>query len=177
MSKVITFSRTFPAYHPKAGEPTRFIEKVYAGLADILPEFEIPNAANDHWDWHEYYNCSKPKFHTIRAGDRWKVGDKFSPRVWSGKPYNSKQIIIAPDIEIKKIWEFEIENKGNHITYYLDGLDIFQYYPKENAHVNSDTFHDLAKNDGLTQNDIVNWFGFKPFIGQIICWNENVEYS
>lgn len=28
MSRVITFSRTYPSYHPKAGQPTYFVEKV-----------------------------------------------------------------------------------------------------------------------------------------------------
>src|SRR5690242_11147919 len=112
MSRVITFSRTFPSYHPKAGQPTHVIEKLYAGLADTIPQFKIPNDANEYWDWHEYYNCKLPKYHTIRGGHRWKVGDSFSPRIWSGKPYASKQIIIAPDIQIKQIWDVEADEDG-----------------------------------------------------------------
>jgi hypothetical protein len=30
--KVITFSRTYPSYHPKAGQPTYFVEKVWSSL-------------------------------------------------------------------------------------------------------------------------------------------------
>ena len=122
MSKVITFSRVFPAYHPKKGQPTFFVEKIWQSFG-INPLFPSPSLSihNTHLPYdivhlvgddlvylHEY----DPKHHTIRAGNRWKVGDKFSPRVWSGKPYNSKQIIIAPDIEIKKVWEFEINENG-----------------------------------------------------------------
>jgi hypothetical protein len=167
MSKVITFSRLFPAYHPKKGEPTFFIEKLYASLADTTNDFQIPNDANDYWDWYEYYNCNSPKHHTIRAGNRWKVGDKFSPRVWSGKPYNSKQIILAPDIEIKSVWEITTSEFGEFKIgeRYLEGED----------------FEDVAKNDGLDSVDLFNWFiqnpkKPKPFTGQIICWNESIQY-
>jgi hypothetical protein len=31
MSRVLTFSRVFPAYHPKAGQPTGFVEKIWKG--------------------------------------------------------------------------------------------------------------------------------------------------
>lgn len=36
----------------------------------------------------------------------------------------------------------------------------------------------IAKNDGLEQQDLYDWFhpAKKPFIGQIICWNEHIEY-
>lgn len=39
---------------------------------------------------------SDQKHHTIRAGNRFKTGDYFSPRVWSGSPYNSKQLNMRP---------------------------------------------------------------------------------
>lgn len=166
MSKVITFSRVFPAYHPKKGQPTYFIEKIYAGIADSTTDFKIPNDANDYWDWYEYYNCVLPKHHTIRAGNRWKVGDKFSPRVWSGKPYNSKQIIIAPDIEIKKIWDIKVFDK----SFFING-----------NFCNVDIMDSIIKNDGLSVDDFYDWFekplkDSKESIFQIICWNNEIDY-
>lgn len=163
MAKVITFSRTFPSYHPKAGEPTYFVEKLWASLGDSyfdqLADEERqfnPRLSLDSFD---------PKHHTIRAGHRWKVGDWFSPRVWSGKPYNTKQIIIAPDIQIKKIWDFSI-HAGR---YFIDD--------KPATNWNANYHSDLALNDGLTVEDMQAWFKFpKPFEGQIICWNESIEY-
>lgn len=159
MSKVITFSRTFPSYHPRAGQPTFFVEKILAGLSDMhYPDFKIPKEFKNY-DWYEYYNCNQPKYHTMRAGHQWKVGDKFSPRIWSGKPYNSKQIIIAPDIEIKKVWDFEIKN---NMVLVNDKSTIAEL---------------IAINDGLNNKDFKEWFQFpKPFEGQIICWNESIEY-
>lgn len=54
---------------------------------------------------HDKFINGFSKEHTIRKGKRWKVGDKFSPRIWSGKPYKSKQIILAPDTEIKQVFD------------------------------------------------------------------------
>lgn len=110
------------------------------------------------------------KHHTIRRGYRWKVGDKFSPRVWSGKPYQSKQIIIAPDIEIKKIWDVEI--------FMLEGR-LHAGIPEANNIHRLLPLNQIAKNDGLTFEDMRDWFNVKEgkhFHGQILCWNENIEY-
>lgn len=40
----------------------------------------------------------------------------------------------------------------------------------------------IAANDGITPEDFIAWFSIHPkkkgmeFCGQIICWNENIEY-
>jgi len=167
MSKVMTFSRTFPASHPKAGEPTFFVEKILnsvmpknkhdlINLKDLQPEVkfivsEVILAIEGVF-----------KHHTIRAGNNWKVGDKFSPRVWSGKPYNSPQITIALDIEIVKVWKFECDIEG---VFYLDGkwIDV--------------TSSELPENDGLDTDDLLDWFPVgKVFSGQILCWNKDIKY-
>lgn len=164
MAKVITFSRTFPAYHPRKGDPTYFVEKFWESIGLPGKEycFNLPD---------EYQNLLRsdsksvwPKFHTIRSGFRWGAGDKFSPRVWSGKPYQSKQIIIAPDIEIKKIWHFEKDPIGKNFI--LNGIEK-----------SPDSLLEIAKNDGLELSDLLLWFKYpNPFSGQIICWNENISY-
>lgn len=147
MSRVITFSKTFPAYHPKAGQPTHFVEKLWKCFGiNALEDFT-------------------PKCHTIRAGHRWKVGDKFSPRVWSGKPYRSPQIIFSKDIEIKKVWDFEIKPTEKYARYYVNGKEM----------VCTD-FAKLAMNDGLDPGDFEDWFQYKAMQGQIICWDENISY-
>jgi hypothetical protein len=172
MARVITFSRTFPKGHPKEGKPTYFVEKFWASLVD--QEIEFP----EFWSGWFDLNCNypfdgnnfpdtNPKNHTIRSGNRWKVGDKFSPRVWSGKPYQSKMIQFAPDIEIKKIWEFE--------------MDLCGVYSIDKFYVDPDDYGKLALNDGLTEIEMHHWFmpnynKPKEFRGQIICWNENINY-
>lgn len=170
MSRVITFSRYFPAYHPKKGQPTYFVEQLLnsIGWYEIMGNdtaFEV--GFLDSLD----LDIEGLKHHTIRAGNRWKVGDTFSPRVWSGKPYNSPQIIIAPDIEIVKIWDFAMDLNG---VYSINGHYLGE---DENA---IETI--LAKNDGFSDpHDMFKWFMPKyqkpvEFKGQILCWNDTVTY-
>jgi hypothetical protein len=176
MSKIITFSRVYPSYHPRRGEPTYFMEKIwrsfplstsYYDLITLNPDKE--QIAEDVWksvlmNWASV----TPKHHTIRAGNRFKAGDKFSPRVWSGKPYNSKQIVIAPDITVVSVWKFEIDQNG---VYSING-----------KYIDEQTEYNLAMNDGLTEMDMQFWFipdfkkWNKTFVGQVICWSENVNY-
>lgn len=72
--KVITLSKTFPAYHPRAGEPTGFADAFLSGR----------------------------KIHTIRANENgyYKPGDIVSVRQWSGKPYASKQVVLRDGVKI-----------------------------------------------------------------------------
>lgn len=96
------------------------------------------------------------KWHTIRLGHRFKEGEYFSPRVWSGKPYNSKQIVLAPDVMVKKVWSFY--------------KDPWQWKIPG-------TVEELSKNDGLSLVDFLDWFDSKkPFDGQIICWSDKIQY-
>jgi hypothetical protein len=170
MAKVITFSMVFPAYHPKAGQPTYFVEKFYNSLFSRNNLMDYPKGLEIN------ERVLEMKNHTIRGGNRWKVRDKFSPRVWgdninpkSGKkgPYQSNQIILCEDVEIKKIWDFEINEYGF----------VFINNKPEINPILTGLIDKLAKNDGLENSDLLNWFKYpKPFKGQIICWNESVNY-
>ena len=170
MSRVITFSRVFPAHHPKAGQPTFFVEKIWASRG--FPEHfrTLESLKNEAFNYFSKFK-DVPKHHTIRQGRRWQVGQKFSPRVWSGKPYQSKQIIIGPDIEIVKTWDIDmIRNENGTINVTIaKSLD-----PRLNV---------VSANDGLSPEDFNDWFNTNPkfrkekkFVGQIICWNHNVNY-
>ncbi len=168
MSKVITFSTAFPKYHPKAGQPTYFVERLHKSLDGYreIERLEVTPDLMPFFNFAEYGNCD-PKHHTIRSGNRWKVGDKFSPRIWSEIPYQSKQIIIAPDIEIKKIYDFYIDPLSG--DYVLDGFPV-----------KIDKLKIIATNDGFTElDDFELWFKLKKgeyFYGQIICWNDEIDY-
>lgn len=176
MSKVITLSRKFPSYHPKAGQPTYFVESImnsiYPGdqgfdfhYEDFLKSLNSGRsiAALNVFRSALEEGITNCKHHTIRAGKRWKTGDKASLRVWSGKPYNSKQIIIAPDVELG-VKDVEIWETGNIL---IDGefLKISNY-------------EKFARNDGLSECDMNNWFSKSlPFSGQILIWNnQNLPY-
>lgn len=189
MSKVITFSRAYPSYHPRKGEPTYFVEKIWEGLnrnqhtADDWRSWNvkqledaIPDCVNNYAG-HNYI----PKHHTIRSGHRWKEGDWFQPAVWgnninpkSGRsgPYHSKQIKFAPEIQVKKTWDLDIHGTD----WYLDGRH--EYTTGWDVSIET-----IAANDGLLPIDFYDWFTLSPdfkkkeeFFGQIICWNEAIEY-
>lgn len=171
---VLTFSRHFPKGHPRAGQPTYFVEKILNSLG-IKTASELLPGVHDIINDFLMLDSEYVKHHTIRAGHRWKVGDKFSPRVWSGKPYQSKQITIGPDIEIKQIWDIEITqaNIGNvqRVKVKINNVDFCYIGISVMANI-----IDLANNDGLALTDFVSWFQKIPFTGQIICWNENIKY-
>lgn len=198
MSKVITFSRTFPSYHPKAGQPTYFVEKLIEWYFDTIPHnfhnipsmiYQLnPSISKEILD--AFLNDLKTeirewKEHTVRGGKRFKPGDMFSPRVWgndinpkSGRsgPYHSKQIVFLPDIKVKKTWDIEfridpfLPQEESVLLLNVDG-----HYMTPEIYIPM-----MANNDGLTLDEFVNWFTPKPemvnFSGQIICWNENINY-
>lgn len=177
MSRVITFSRVFPSYHQRKGEPTNFIRSIWEGL-DLLNLLHTLDDSLLEDETESFYrkNQYNPKYHTIRAGNRWKVGDWFSPRVWSGRPYNSKQIVIAPDIQIKRVFDFKIEIDNDYICVLIDDYPFYE--ENKNLVTQIDALETLAQNDGLSISDFKNWFrwGKKHFTGQIICWNKEIEY-
>lgn len=167
--KVLSFSRYFPKGHPKVGTETNFPEKIMACLADKIPGWQMKE---DFvlYDWYAYYNCTMPKGHTIRAGSRFKPGDMASLRVWSGAPYRSKQIEFA-QVEVKKTWDIEINVKQTSPVILINGK-LLTY----------DAGLVLIANDGLTAADFIGWFSIHPkrkcesFRGQIICWDDSINY-
>jgi hypothetical protein len=189
MSKVITFSRFFPSSHPKAGQPTYFVEKFLKGRPNTAKNI----IQNELWQpekslidqlplaldiWAEL----KPKYHTIRSGNRWKEGEYFSPRVWGDDvnpkslkkgAYHSKQITLAPDTLITKVYDFEIKQSYMLLPgdYPSDIIINHRFYNTGDPFMKT-----LAQNDGLSLAELLNWFKYpKPFQGQIICWGD-VEY-
>jgi len=158
MAKVIILSPTFPKYHQRAGQRTHFIEKFVRSFKWI----ESLKGKGVHTDYPEFdYDLANswnlaPKFHTIRAGHRWREGQWFSPRMWSASPYRSKQRIICIDLQIVKIYRFEIKSNG----LYLDGKKIGL------------TAQEISMNDGFERYiDMLDWIQYpKDFEGQILFW-------
>jgi hypothetical protein len=166
MAKVITFSRFFPKNHPKAGQPTHFVEKFVQSIKE--QGYELPYIKSFPLAFLESLSTDQfiPKHHTIRGGNRWKVGDKFSPRVWSGKPYASPQIIIGPDITIQDCWDITINDTGLFFNSSVDSkIDPFRY-----------SIETIAGHDGLSYDEFKSWFAI-PFKGQIICWKKGLYHE
>lgn len=171
------FARTFPHYHPRKGQPTWFVQKMWKCLYDTTQFYGMPEREaifEQHFPVsdspEENIHNQMPKGHTIRAGNRWKVGDFFSPRVWSGRPYNSKTIEFAPPIMVEKEWKIKFDECG------VVSINGFYDYSEI---VSADNFMEvLARNDGLSEEDFYDWFPTgKIFEGQIICWNKNICYE
>lgn len=179
----MTFARTFPAYHPKRGDKTYFIEAIltergidytnfiyFHELVKMNPQISR-KFLNDFW-LSLNFTFIPPKSHTIRSHKRQlKVGDFINHHCWAGKPYKLThegfwKIKFAPNMEVKKVWNIEIfENHEINIA--------GKFY----ASFGSENCHTLAKNDGLENESLRDWFlPSLPFKGEIYCWNENINY-
>ncbi|WEK20742.1 MAG: hypothetical protein P0Y49_06285 [Candidatus Pedobacter colombiensis] len=170
MSNVLTFTRIFPEYHIRKGEPTYFVEQILNNLISQNIKCNVAEVeAQFGFRLFDKFRieCGS-KGHTVRSGNDWKVGDQFSPGIWLDKPYVSKIITIAPDMKIKKIWTFECSEKG---VIAVDGSVIDACQEEE-----------IAKNDGLSLIDFKDWIVMpcrrnqKSFKGQIICWDDSIVY-
>lgn len=170
--KYIMCSRFFPKGHPKAGQPTFFVERILNSIHN--GQMSLDNICHELKDFindFELIANERQKYHTIRSGSRYKPGDMVSLRVWSDKPYRSKQVEFA-QVEVKKTWEITI-SYGN---YSIDTIQQGSFIP------NCD-LEKLANNDGLHVDDFWSWFNIHPkkqgevFRGQIICWSDSVEYG
>lgn len=177
MSKVRTLARYYMAGHPKSGAPTFFVEKVlnsqkidFTGSSywntlvelnkDKLQQGKLTEF--DLWKLYKSLDASidQPKGHTIRKGIHFVAGVDISLRIWSGIPYNSPQIKILPDLKVCSTWNFRKSEYG----LFLGGPPIPE-----------DTLTKVHNNDGLNLQDFNAWFN-KPFSGQIICWDPNIQY-
>lgn len=147
-------AKRFMKDHPRAGEPTAFFQAILSGK----------------------------KKHTIRAGKRFKSGEIVSLREWRGLPYRSKQREIT-QVLVSRVWPITIDpvpprpldnHSEQNFSIYVG--DRYVAYWKAGITANI-TQQELAKNDGLSKEDFLSWFGcdkkiIKPFVGQIICWGK-----
>lgn len=129
-------SKTFPAYHPRAGEPTNFKEKILNG----------------------------EKIHTIRGNfSFWEkriiqiqLGlAELSVRQWIGKPYRSKQkeVLLTESVGIETISInnkiIDINNQHTRIGYpsmmfnalaasdgFCDSIDLFNWFQMDKKNFN-----------------------------------------
>lgn len=190
MSKVITFSREFPAYHPKVGQPTFFVEKflnnknVHYKLEKYLQDLTELNKTNltngklSFDDLIDFQNSlietKEDKSHTIRNGNRFEFMEFFSPRVWSKKPYNSPQILFYKDTAINNTFNFEIKKAYQMLPLDYEHEITIGY---RIAHSDDEIMKTISKNDGLTLAELLQWFKYPAsFKGQIICWNDKIKY-
>lgn len=151
----LTLSQTFPATHPRKGEPTDFRTKLLS--------------ARYHQEGGTLYTASdgKCKLHTIRGNyNRWyKIFEQIyageaclSLRVWSGKPYRSKMIEIArltkdDGIGIQKLYLTDEINLLGEYGIVENTWELFGIPGDSKVGCKQ-----LAYNDGLSYEDFDAWF-------------------
>ena len=181
----LSFSTTWPKRMGKwAGEPTHSVEKIHNGLVehevrDIEGKlaFDFPSAAAYRWTKKTFPDqlVKLCKLHTIRPGNRWKVGDKIHFKIWTGRPYHSKTFQFAPVMEVKSVQEIEvfwINYRWNNVKVIVDDSLYWSTHLEPDY---ADILR-LATNDGFESVEQFFTYFNKPFKGQIISWVEGVEY-
>ena len=135
---VLTLSKFFPYNDVRKGERTLFEKaikewQVFKGES-FYPYPKIHTIRSNYELWHE-------RFQEIEKGNA-----QLSIRQWSGIPYRSKQEIICNLTKADGIGLQKLEVRGFLITQpmYVDGRCIDS--------------RDLARNDGLSELDWMNWF-------------------
>lgn len=147
----LSVSRTFPANHPKAGQPTYFVEKINNAIGDTEDCNVVINTRNGVLDiW--------PKIHTIRSNyDLWgkRIGEVQRGEAvielfyWSDKPYRSKQVVFFTldkdsGCGVQKLIHGE-DSSGNLRPRLFDTCEILEERM-------------LAHHDGLSLEDFKAWF-------------------
>lgn len=170
MKRTTMFSTHFPAYHPRKGEPTFFVEKIISGLVkNNIPGYttETIKSLRDIGvlDILEL-TAVDPKGHTIRNGRRYSPGDFMVMKIWSGIPYRSTQITLGPPVMITNTWNLDVVGE----------MFIFDHHVINR----SDIILKMASHDGLSAVDFFHWFepvGKKErWKGQIIAWDQSISY-
>lgn len=141
----ILFSTTFPYDHPRGGHATFFKEKIWRA---------INNDTNLPW-----------KIHTIRKNyDYWyrqinsiKNSGYLSLRTWDGRPYHSRQIEFARISGLNiGVQELTIKLEDGELVPYIDGM-LFDCWCDFVMSL-EDPLTYIARNDGLSLQDWINWF-------------------
>lgn len=178
--KRIVFSTKFPGYHPRKGERTHFVEKIWKGLLPIFGEEEmlqyLEPYGKEYWDIENIlvhtddgqpvFKNRYPKLHTIRPKRKrpLKIGEEFLPVIWSGRPYHSPQIQFAPPLPIKTYGPVIVADSGDLPDFIIDGK--------------IQNIEQVAQNDGLEIGDFADWFtnaAGKEL--ELISWHNNPYYS
>lgn len=167
---VLLLSSRFPAYHPKAGQPT--------GFEDAFRRGRQRGRCREQ---HECIGCGecvgRIKKHTIRGNaDFWEhraqtvnKGEAIiSLRQWSGKPYAS------PQIEIGQLTTLHVQRVTLGIS--ADDRQEPFAYVDSNGTTKAVTVSRLAANDTLEPTDFVSWFQLhrrkEPYHGVILHFTD-----
>lgn len=158
------------------GEPTHFVEKIWAGLDHSLWNVEGYKSQGILDTAHFSLNNFTPKVTTIREDkkDRWKVGNKIHFVI---NNRTKDRLQIASVVKVTSIQHILIHHEENEtISVWIDFLLIGIYSPEEdlmwNSPVKNYSLADIAQNDGFSSiSEFFRWFD-KDFTGKIIHWTD-----
>jgi len=140
---VIMLAKTFPATHPRAGEPTRFDEKILDGIKKVEMGTE-PSTWKIHTIRHNYI-LWRNRMEEVAVGRAF-----LSLRQWSGRPYHSHQV---------ELFKLTHENGVGLQHLIVFGPDFFfETEGDSRERLKFGRTEDLAENDGLSINDFDRWF-------------------
>lgn len=152
------------------GKPTYFPEKIWSGLKSLeVDEYFRNFLFSDHCK--DPNLIQKPKLHSIRQGNRWKVGDKIHFYVGSR---TKKALQFAPILQVKAVQKIRVRyNDVGGVDVIIDGR---RYYYKPINFKTCATYNEkmlrLAQNDGFDAiEDFFKWFD-TDFEGQLIHWTD-----
>lgn len=164
-------SRYFPKTHPRKGEPTYFVEKIYQGLGLLMPckpHCYSETICNGKHCLIDSMNLND-KIHTIRAN--YPLWEKRMKEVqagmavielfyWSGKPYNSPQVVFATleknsGCGVQKLnWREMIQVGSERAMVQNEKI----YTPLIEYTSAAPTIETISLNDGLSLEDFKAWF-------------------
>lgn len=157
-------SRTFPTTHPRKGTSTHFISKIrHATCLKLDFCGKKTSIACEICDY-EFECAISKKLHTIRGN--YPLWEKRMKEVqegravtelfyWSGKPYNSPQVVFATldkdsgcgVQELKFVWK-DINHPWLYSEEIASGSSVCGHF----------SINDISKNDGLSLEDFKAWF-------------------
>ena len=95
-----------------------------------------------------------------------KPGDRISLRMWTGKPYRSKQRVLR-ESTITAVEKISMCDTGRELLVYVDSHEL---HPEQ--------INEFAKADGFKDGiELFNWFEAThglPFDGVVIKWHNSV---
>lgn len=164
----LPFKTHFPKDIPLIGKkPTFFIERIWYSLGENNYPKEYEEMRTIYQDRFGDFNCGGyyiPKHHTIRAGNRFKEGDKLH-MVINNRTKNRFQ--FCPVLEVKSVQDVFMSCFKSELEIDID--DRYRYYTDKEK---------LALNDGFkSYEEFEAYFKYimrkeRTFSGQIIHWTD-----
>lgn len=163
MATRIAFSAHYPDRMGElAGKPTRFPEKIVAGLVDERVELTTQHIDNIaiHLSMDGFLS-HHPKTTTIRKNyEYWKSkeGQLIQPFFWAGKPYRSTQVVFCPEVRLVRVSKINIKHgslePGGEIKplINLDGWYIYDGHGVIDGTTEM-SFEDLVRDEGFDHPD------------------------